>query len=97
MELGVASANKICERNAMVEDKDLDAIVEQVSEFRHGSGLSEAGSVCESAEMESGRRRRKFVRNCACSRFTITVHLSDIPGGSATSGRWNTIYHAFPV
>ena len=36
----------------MVEDKDLDAIVEQVSEFRHGSGLSEAGSVYESAEME---------------------------------------------
>ncbi len=32
-ELGTASANKICDGNAMVEDKDLDAIVEQVSEF----------------------------------------------------------------
>ena len=59
-ELGVASENKICDGNAMVEDKDLDAIVEQVSEFRHGSELSEAGSVCESAEMEIWQAQKEI-------------------------------------
>ena len=44
----------------MVEDKDLDAIVEQVSEFRHGSELSEAGSVCESAEMEIWQAQKEI-------------------------------------
>nr|WP_295277436.1 glycosyl hydrolase [uncultured Blautia sp.] len=44
----------------MISAQDIDAIVEQVSEFRHGSGLSEVGSVYESVKMEIWQAQREI-------------------------------------